>query len=75
MAKSKKKAAVVALKKEITKQKALLRRAMYKAGVSQRKRLRLTIKRLDKAYSTISLLFDDKSCPAYDDGKCVIFGE
>jgi len=73
MAKSKKKAAISTLKKEIARQRAKMRRALRRANAVQRKRLRLTIKRLDAASHAISLVFDDKTCLAFDDSNCTIF--
>jgi hypothetical protein len=70
MAKSKKNIAVAALKKEITKQKTKVRKVMRKANAQQRKKMLLVIKRLDKAYYAISMVFDDKGCSSGFDDNC-----
>lgn len=70
MAKSKKRA-VVALQKEIKRRTTKMSRAMRKATPSQKKRLRVAMKRLDAAARAISTLYDAKSCLAFDDSNCV----
>jgi hypothetical protein len=73
MANSKKKAAVKTLKLEITRMQSKMKRAMRRASLtgSQRKRLRLAMQRLDKAYKGVSMAFDDKACLGFDDVNCV----
>jgi len=70
MAKSKKRA-VVTLQKEIKRRTTKMRRAMRKATPSQKKRLRVAMKRLDAAARAISTLYDAKSCLGFDDSNCI----
>lgn len=73
MANSKKKAAVKTLKLEITRMKSKMKRALRRPSLapSRRKRVRLAIQRLDKAYKGVSMAFDDKACLGFDDVNCV----